>query len=90
MTCQFAFAADPTTATRRAELRAAALALLSAPAFRKGQRVAFLGTVGTVVELVPSRTVGGETKYRVLWLEPAAGNAERAANFFADELTVAE
>ena len=67
-------------------LRAAALALLSAPAFRVGQRVAFLGTVGTVVEVKPSSHPQGETRFRVLWLEPAAGNAERAANFFADEL----
>ena len=87
MTYQFAFATDPTT--RRAELRQAALALLSAPAYAVGQRVS-VPTLGlanvAVVELMPSRTVGGETKFRVEWLEPAAGNAKRAANFFADEL----
>lgn len=60
-----------------------------APAFAVGQRVAFLGTVGTVTALVPSRTVGGEMKYRCKWHE-AALNAEREANFFADELSGVE
>lgn len=86
----FQFATHPTT--RRAELRAEALALLQAPAFRVGQRVNVpaLGLANVeVVEVKLSSVAGGETRYRVQWHE--AGFSEpREANFLADELTVAE
>lgn len=74
-----------------ARCRAEALALLSAPVtpFAVNQRVKFLGIIGTVIAVKPSSVQGGETRFWVEWVEPAAGNARRVGSCWAEDLEAA-
>lgn len=51
-----------------------------------------LHITGTLMGIVPARTAGGETRYRVSWREPLLNDAPREAGFWLedfDDVTVA-